>query len=82
MSRCSPETSSKAFSRFEAGTRLAEGGALLLRKFHARDTARFRLAAPFGLHPVLKLHRDSAQAANRAAGVTWTTLALVKAAQP
>lgn len=52
------------------------------RMFEVSADETIRLAAPFGLYPALNLHRDSAQVANRRTGVTWTTLALVKAALP
>ena len=38
------------------------------------------LAATHALYPVLNQHRESTQAQNRAAGITWTVLAFVKAA--
>jgi hypothetical protein len=37
------------------------------------------LAQPHSLHPVLHLRTPSVQLVNRAAGVTWTRLAFVKA---
>jgi hypothetical protein len=38
------------------------------------------LAATHALYPVLNQHRESTRAENRAAGITWTVLAFVKAA--
>jgi SAM-dependent methyltransferase len=50
------------------------------RMFDVSADETISLAAPFGLHPVVNLHRESTQAANRAAGITWTVLAFAKAA--
>jgi SAM-dependent methyltransferase len=51
------------------------------RMFEVSAEETIALAAPFGLHPVVNLYRQSTQAANRAAGVTWTILAFVKGAE-
>lgn len=51
------------------------------RMFEVSAEETIRLAAPFGLHAVVNLHRESTQAANRAAGITWTILAFVKEAE-
>ena len=50
------------------------------RMFEVSADETMSLAAPFGLHPVVNLHRESMQAGNRAAGITWTVLAFVMAA--
>ena len=50
------------------------------RMFQVSADETISLAAPFDLHPVVNLHRQSMQAANRAAGITWTVLAFVKGA--
>jgi len=50
------------------------------RMFEVTAEETIALAAPFGLHPVVNLHRESTQAGNRAAGITWTILAFAKAA--
>jgi 2-polyprenyl-3-methyl-5-hydroxy-6-metoxy-1,4-benzoquinol methylase len=50
------------------------------RMFEVSAEETIGMAAPLGLHPVVNLHRESTQAANRAAGITWTILAFVKGA--
>src|SRR5262249_54133497 len=50
------------------------------RMFEVSAEETTGLAATSGLYPVLNQHRESTQAENRAAGITWTVLAFVKAA--
>jgi len=50
------------------------------RMFEVSAEETIRLAAPCGLHPVVNLHRESTLASNRAAGISWTILAFLKAA--
>jgi len=49
------------------------------RMFEVSAAETIGLAATHALYPVLNQHRESTQAQNRAAGITWTVLALVKA---
>ena len=66
-----------------------EGGAVIMkirhgpvpatrRMFEVTPEETIELARMQGLHPVLNARSESSQAANRAAGVTWTNLAFVK----
>jgi hypothetical protein len=48
------------------------------RMFEVSAEETIALAAHEGLTPVLNVHRPAAQAGNRAAGVSWTTLALAR----
>jgi SAM-dependent methyltransferase len=48
------------------------------RMFEVSPEETIELALPEGLNPVLNQRAESSQAQNRAAGITWTTLALVK----
>ena len=48
------------------------------RMFEVPPEETIELALPEGLDPVLNQRAESSQAQNRAAGVVWTTLALVK----
>ena len=50
------------------------------RMFEVSAEETIELAATHALYPVLNQHRESTQAQNRAAGITWTLLAFVKAA--
>jgi len=50
------------------------------RMFAVSAEETIGLAATHALYPVLNQHRESTQAENRAAGITWTVLAFVKAA--
>ena len=50
------------------------------RMFAVSAEETIGLAATHALYPVLNQHRQSTQAENRAAGITWTVLAFVKAA--
>src|SRR5262249_32173675 len=50
------------------------------RMFAVSAEETIGLAATHALNPVINQHRESTQAENRAAGITWTVLALVKAA--
>jgi protein-L-isoaspartate O-methyltransferase len=50
------------------------------RMFEVSAGETIELAATHALYPVLNQHRESTQAQNRAAGITWTVLAFVKAA--
>jgi 2-polyprenyl-3-methyl-5-hydroxy-6-metoxy-1,4-benzoquinol methylase len=50
------------------------------RMFEVSAGETIELAAIHALYPVLNQHRESTQAQNRAAGITWTVLAFVKAA--
>ena len=52
------------------------------RMFEISPEQTIELAGLHGLHPVLNLRVDSAQEANRLAGVSWTNLALVKGKVP
>jgi SAM-dependent methyltransferase len=69
-----------------------EGGAVIMkirhgpvpagrRMFEVTPEETIRLARMQDLHPVLNLRTESSQEQNRAAGVTWTNLAFVKARQ-
>jgi SAM-dependent methyltransferase len=49
------------------------------RMFEVSPEETIELAQTQGLHPVLNLHTESNQEANRIAGVSWTNLAFVKA---
>lgn len=49
------------------------------RMFEIPAEETIELARMQGLHPVLNLRAESSQEANRAAGITWTSLAFVKA---
>jgi SAM-dependent methyltransferase len=49
------------------------------RMFEIPAEETIELARMQGLHPVLNLRAESSQEANRAAGITWTNLAFVKA---
>ena len=49
------------------------------RMFEVSAEETIELARMQGLHPVLNLRAESSQEANRAAGITWTNLAFVKA---
>ena len=49
------------------------------RMFEIPADETIRLAEMHDLQPVLNLHTESSQAGNRVAGITWTTLAFVKA---
>jgi 2-polyprenyl-3-methyl-5-hydroxy-6-metoxy-1,4-benzoquinol methylase len=51
------------------------------RMFEVSTDETIELAATYALYPVLNQHRESTQAQNRAAGITWTLLAFVKAAE-
>jgi SAM-dependent methyltransferase len=51
------------------------------RMFEVTPEETIRLARMQDLHPVLNLRTESSQEQNRAAGVTWTNLAFVKARQ-
>jgi 2-polyprenyl-3-methyl-5-hydroxy-6-metoxy-1,4-benzoquinol methylase len=51
------------------------------RMFEVSAEETIELAATHALYPVLNQYRESTQAQNRAAGVTWTILAFVKAAR-
>jgi SAM-dependent methyltransferase len=70
-----------------------EGGTVIMKIRHGPVPARRRmfeitpeetieLARMQDLHPVLNLRTQSSREANRAAGVTWTNLAFVKAKVP
>jgi SAM-dependent methyltransferase len=48
------------------------------RMFEVSSEETIELARMQGLHPVLNVHSESRQEANRVAGVTWTTLAFVR----
>jgi 2-polyprenyl-3-methyl-5-hydroxy-6-metoxy-1,4-benzoquinol methylase len=50
------------------------------RMFAVSAEETIGLAATHALYPVLNQHRESTQAENRAAGITWNVLAFVKAA--
>jgi SAM-dependent methyltransferase len=50
------------------------------RMFEVSAEETIGLAATHALYPVLNQHRESTRAENRAAGITWTVLAFVKAA--
>lgn len=50
------------------------------RLFEVSAEETIGLAATHALYPVLNQHRESTQAENRAAGITWTVLGFVKAA--
>lgn len=52
------------------------------RMFEVSATETIELAQAQDLHPVLNLRTESGLAQNRAAGITWTSLAFVKATQP
>jgi SAM-dependent methyltransferase len=66
-----------------------EGGAVIMqnrhgpvpagrRMFEVTPEETIELAQMQGLHPVLNLRTESTQERNRAAGITWTSLAFVK----
>jgi hypothetical protein len=48
------------------------------RMFEVSAEETIELASRHGLHPVLNRHSQSTTRENRAAGVTWTTLAFVR----
>jgi SAM-dependent methyltransferase len=50
------------------------------RMFEVSIDETTELAARYALHPVLRKRRESTQAQNRAAGITWSVVAFVKAA--
>lgn len=50
------------------------------RMFDVSADETIELAAMHALYPVLREHRESTQAQNRAAGITWSVVAFVKAA--
>lgn len=52
------------------------------RMFEVTGAETIELARHAGLHPVLDMRTESIQAANRAAGVTWTRLAFRQSARP
>ena len=49
------------------------------RMFDVTAKETIELAAAHGLHPILNVATESTQSQNRAAGVSWTNLALLKA---
>ncbi|MGV7212007.1 class I SAM-dependent methyltransferase [Bradyrhizobium sp. UFLA05-112] len=49
------------------------------RMFEVSPEETIELAGPYGLRSVLNVRSDSVQAANRSAGVRWSTIALAKA---
>ena len=52
------------------------------RMFEVSATETIELAKAQDLHPVLNLRTESGLAQNRAAGITWTSLAFIKGTEP
>lgn len=72
------------------GSLVREGGVMIMmirhgpvppgrRMFEVSAEETIELARMQRLHPVLNLREESSQEANRATGITWTSLAFVKA---
>ena len=89
--RCETSNPNAQSRDFEQDRQIADGDMVIMtlrhgpvppgrRMFEVSPEEAIELARPYGLQPVLGRRSVSIQAINRPAGVSWSTVAMVKSA--